>query len=405
MAYTLISLVGTGMYKNDGYAKINYIFSDKEKIESSIFIKALLKKRYRDFSKIILLGTITSGWDLFLEDDINLWTEIKEKRENGTLNSEDFQKIQTYIELELGIPIVIKYHTDKVDSDTSLEIFNIYNSIIPEITDENILFDITHGFRSMPILLYQALQFSISQNPNIKNIELVYGELKGEKNPAYVRDLSNYWRYSQISDALFVFKEKLDGFKLAELIESYWSDGAKCIRKISEIVQTNFSLQIAEVIRNIKNVLKRNTDNIPQWQNEIEKVLSEFLPILDEKSESKTLYNFAQFLYSKKLNIQAIIALQISVEVSIAEKMGCKENIGDYDWWQENGKQRLKSIKDTDSELRDKLNRLEAIRNQVAHGGAKGKYTKGVPQAANIPNIFESSKVGVEKFFKALKEV
>lgn len=404
MAYTLISLVGTGWYKDDGYEKINYIFSDKEEIESSIFIKALLKKKYRDFSKIILLGTITSGWDLFLEDDINLWTEIKEKRENATLKCEDFQKIQTYIESELGIPVVIKYHTDKVDSDTSLEIFNIYNSIIPEITDENILFDVTHGFRSMPILLYQALQFSISQNPNIKNIELVYGELKGEKKPAYVRDLSNYWRYSQISDALFVFKEKLDGFKLAELIESYWLDGAKCIKKISEIVQTNFSLQITEVIRNIKNVLKRNADNIPQWQNEIERVLSEFLPILDEKSESKTLYNFAQFLYSKKLNIQAIIALQISVEVAIAEKIGCKENIGDYDWWQETGKQRLKCIKDTDSELRDKLNRLEAIRNQVAHGGAKGKYTKGFPQAANIPNIFESSKIGVEKFFKALKE-
>lgn len=404
MAYTLISFVGTGIYKEDGYVKINYVFPDNEKIESSIFIKALLEKKYRNVSKIILLGTITSGWDLFLEDDIDLWSEIKEKRENKTLNYDDFQKIQAYIEKELGIPVVIKYHTDKIDSDTSLEIFNIYNSIIPEISDENILFDITHSFRSMPILLYQALQFSISQNPNIKNVELVYGELKGENNPAYVRDLSNYWRYSQISDALFVFKEKLDGFKLAELIESYWSDGAKCIKRISEIVQTNFSLQIVEVIRNIKNVLKRNTDNIHQWQKEIIKVLSEFLSILDENSEGKTLFNFAQFLYSKKLNIQAIIALQISVEVSIAQKFGNDENIGDYDWWQEIGKQKLKCIKNTDSDLREKLNRLETIRNQVAHGGSKGKHTKGFPQAANIPNIFESSKIGVEKFFKILKE-
>ena len=112
MTYTLISFVGTGMYKDDGYEKARYIFPDKKEIETSIFIKALLKTRYREFSKIILLGTATSGWDMFLENDIELWSEIKEKRENKTLNYDDFQKIQAHIEKELRIPVVIKYHTD-----------------------------------------------------------------------------------------------------------------------------------------------------------------------------------------------------------------------------------------------------------------------------------------------------
>lgn len=109
----------------------------------------------------------------------------------------------------------------------------------------------------MPVLLYQALQFSVSQNPKIRNVEIVYGEYKPEEKLSYVRDLSSYWKYSQVSDALFVFKEKLDGFRLAELIKDEWEAGSKAIRRISEIIQTNFCLQIKDVARQIRNALIR----------------------------------------------------------------------------------------------------------------------------------------------------
>ena len=399
MTYTLISFVGTGMYKDDGYEKARYIFPDKKEIETSIFIKALLKTRYREFSKIILLGTATSGWDMFLENDIELWSEIKEKRENKTLNYDDFQKIQAHIEKELRIPVVIKYHTDRIDSDTSLEIFNIYNSIIPEITDENILFDITHSFRSMPILLYQALQFSISQNPNIKNIELVYGELKGKNSPAYVRDLSSYWRYSQISDALNVFKTKLDGYRLASLINEDWEEGAKVIIRLSDIIQTNFSLQIIEVSRQLKNTLKKYPVNASSWLYEIKTFLEEFYNYISDETMYMTLYKYAKFLYLRKLNVQSIITLQVAVETYIAEMTNNSENIGNYEWWQNEGKQILYGIKGNNwKQIGEPLRDLEKFRNQIAHGGGTdrdGKY----PQAANIPSIYKNGIKGIENLF------
>lgn len=153
MSYTLISSVGTGMYK-EGYRKTVYCFPSGEKIETHIFLNALLKNKYRDISKIILVGTVTSGWDMLIDVDDELWVKVCEAKENDSIDQSIISEIETYLSNKLNISVVIKYHTDRIVNETSEEIFNLYSSIIPEITDENILFDITHGFRSMPILLY-----------------------------------------------------------------------------------------------------------------------------------------------------------------------------------------------------------------------------------------------------------
>lgn len=249
MKTTLISFIGTGLQsKNgDGYENTNYVFPVRKNITTNIFLKALLETRYRNFSKIVLVGTVTSGWDMLVEDDEDLWLKVREAKEKNLISGEIISEVEKHVSQKTGIPVIIKYHTDVIDDDTSQNIFDLYSSIVPEINDENILFDITHSFRSMPILLYQALQFSVSQNPKIKNVEIVYGEFKTEEKLSYVRDLSSYWKYSQISDALYVFNQKLDGFRLADLILDEWEAGSKAIRRFSEVVQTNFCLQIADV--------------------------------------------------------------------------------------------------------------------------------------------------------------
>lgn len=88
--------------------------------------------------------------------------------------------------------MTLKVHTQNIDFDTSEEVFACYKSLVPEIADDSdILFDITHGFRSMPILMYQTLQFVFSNNQSRK-VELVYGEYIQSVDISYVRDLSKY---------------------------------------------------------------------------------------------------------------------------------------------------------------------------------------------------------------------
>ena len=395
MAYTLISSVGTGMYK-EGYRKTIYCFASGEKIETHIFLDALLKNKYRDISKIILVGTVTSGWDMLIDIEDELWLKVCEAKENNTINQSIISEMESYLSNKLDIPVVIKYHTDKIENETSEEIFNLYSSIIPEITDENILFDITHGFRSMPILLYQALQFSISQNPKIKNVELVYGEYIESKKESHVRDLSNYWRYSQISDALSVFRTKLDGYKLAELIEDEWLEGSKAIKRLSDIVQTNFSLQIIEVSKQIKNALKKYPTNAPTWLEDVKLFLEEILNCVTSDFLYKSLKNYAEFLFERKLNVQAIITLQVAVETYIAETNNCEDMIGNYDWWQRDGRTILNEIKKNDwKNIGNPLTNLEGFRNQIAHGGGTNR-DGNFPQASNIPSIYKSGLRGIE---------
>lgn len=399
MAYTLISFVGTGMYK-EGYRQTTYNFSDNQRITTHLFLNALLEAKYRNVSKIILIGTVTSAWDMLVEVDDDLWIRTCDAKENNAINNELMMEVQNYLSNKLNIPVVIKCHTDIIDIETSEDLFNLYSSIIPEITDENILLDITHSFRSMPILLYQALQFSITQNTVIKNVEIVYGEYVESKKLSYVRNLSQYWKYSQISDALNVFKEKLDGYKLANLIQDDWLDGAKVIIKLSDIVQTNFSLQIFDVAKQIKNVLKKSSDYSPKWLEDVRAFLEEIYKCITVEPMYNALYNYANFLYERKLNVQAVITLQVAVEVFIAEINNNSEMIGNYDWWQDEGRKKLNKIKGKNwKDIGGPLTNLESFRNQIAHGGGTNK-DGNFPQAANIVNIFKSGKKGVENLFK-----
>lgn len=401
MKYTLITSIGTGLAnENKGYPKTIYSFPNGKEFETNIFLDAIVNTKYKEIEKIVLVGTVTSGWDMLVEDDENLFVEVGTAREEKQLTLEIFKKIEDHICKKYNIPILIKYHTDELSEKTSLEVFNLYNSIIPEISSEGVLLDITHGFRTMPVLLYQTLQFSVSQNPKIKDVEIVYGEYIKKEEKSYVRNLTSFWNYSQISDALSLFTEKLDGFKLAKLINKEWEKGSKAILRFSEIVQTNFALQILEVLKQLKNAVKDYPENAPTWLGDVKKIVEQIIKIIDKPSLSSSLFSYAQFLYEKKLNIQAIIALQVCVETFICEKENELNKIGNYDWWQSIGKECLRQIKNANYQnIGKQLNNLEFFRNQIAHGGAKNKDGK-FPQASNIPNIYESAKRGVENLLK-----
>lgn len=422
MAYTLISMIGTGMYKNnkgsEGYEETDYFFEEAH-FKTRLFMQAVVQMQYKPIDQIILLGTDTSSWDCLVDkenDDrdetIELWASLFDQCEPKEgektplgVSRENLDRLEKYLSDRFKLNVVIKSHTHKIDGDTSEELFNCYTGVVDIVKKGNdILFDITHGFRSMPVLLYQSLQYSLSQNN--RKVEIIYGELDmndKSKRKGYIRDLSAYWMYSERTAALNVFKSKLDGFKLAELIKPYWDRGSKAITRLSEIVQTNFAFQIVDVCRQIKNALSEFPADAPDWLRQIKPVLEEVCKLVDENSTSKTLYNYSKFLYEHQLNVQAVITLQVAVEAAVVEKYATPEYFGDYEWWQNYGKPELKKLKKGNwEEIGEPLTNLEAFRNQIAHGGGKNKDRK-FPQAANIPNIYKNGKRGVEKLFEVLK--
>ena len=406
MAYTLISSIGTGMYK-EGYRRTCYKFNDGKTEETSWFLQALLKKQYRNFEKVILIGTRTSNWDALIDlndkDAESLWEKLSTLNLNKQgITDELIHPLEMQLEKQYSLPFKVIVHTELIDSDTCTEVFNSYNKIIPEIPKKSdVLFDVTHGFRTMPILMYQNLQFLFANDFSTK-IEIVYGEYIKDSDISYVRDLSNFWALGQISDAISIFEKKLDGFKLAEMIEKNWPRGSKAIKKLSEIIQTNFSLQIFDVSRQIKNAISDYPDEAPLWLNRAKELLESISSFVDEANKAQSLFKYSKYLYEHNLNVQAVITLQVAVEAAIVKLYGTDEILGDYDWWQESGRKSLNKLKREDwKNLGNPLTNLEAFRNQIAHGGGKNKEGNS-PQAANIPYIYESGKRGVENLFTKL---
>lgn len=422
MSYTLISIVGTGMYKTrdnyEGYEETEYIFDDNKKFKTRLFLQSILECEYREIDQIILVGTKTSSWDALVDKDkdnrnetIELWMRLFdecEQVEKGKkiigISDENICDLEKYLTERFSIPTKIKVHTQNINDESVIDLFECYtdiNNILKK--DNDVLFDITHGFRSMPVLLYQSLQYSISKDNN-KKVELVYGELDLlDRKKGYVRNLSKYWDLSELSDAIQLFESKLDGFRLAELIKKDWEKGSKAIKSLSDIAQTNFALQFTDVSKQIKNALKFYPESAPSWLSKIKKSLESMDKLVIDNNVPRTLLNYAKYLYDRNLNTQAIITLQITVESSVAIKNGRNvDELGDYDWWQNYGKNYLRNSKNQNwKDLKD-LQTLEKIRNQIAHGGGKDKLN-GKPSASNLPNIFKKSFSCVEKLLEILE--
>lgn len=221
-------------------------------------------------------------------------------------------------------------------------------------------------------------------------MEQRFGSLRrvcGSRKISHVRNLTPYWHFAEIAKAQHAFFNQLDGFKLADLLDPVWGDGAKIVRRLSGIVASNFALQIPECVQQLTNVLKNPLVDAPVWANSVQVFLQGLHKRLStDIRPHEVIFSYAQLLAELKLYTQAVIALQITVEAAIAG-----DNSGDYQWWQEYGRGLLSDCKrKLTKKTAEDLFRLEGVRNQIAHGGAKNAFGgKGFPNPENIPNIIK----------------
>lgn len=408
--YTLVSSVGIGMYKTEkeSYRETTYQFPSGERCTTRSFIEALLQKQYRPVKKLVLVGTVTSMWDAFIDQtgpqNGDLWCSVREACEGKGISPDTAAKLETYISERYHIPCTILAHTPVIDSATSGELFSSYSRIASEVAPgTNVLLDITHGFRSMPLLMYQALQFSASEKM-IRHVELVYGEYIAQQQISYVRDLSSYWDYSEITFAVNLFESRFEGNLLAGKLYPFWQAGSACVKKFSDIVACNYALQLDEVLRQIRNALeKHEVPEEPAWVKAVRQFLSSIAESLSAESVSGRLLKYSELLEAHNLLVQAVITLQTAVETAVTEKYGNESYFGDYGWWHEYGKEEYERIKHTlTPDYQEFLRKIEIVRNGAAHAGGRDKYTKEYPSVSSLPGVFREGRAAVLSLFHVL---
>jgi CRISPR-associated Csx2 family protein len=428
--YTLITSLGTGMNKS-GYETTTYQFPDEKTSEyrTSLFLEAIIRSNIWPVKKVILIGTRTTSWDALIpnrdsDENLGLWQKILDECENKENGISD----ESVRELESRLPgwynnikfKIMPPHTDQISFANVEDVFSVYAEIPNELeTDTDILFDITHGFRSMPLLVFQSLQLNSLAIAG-KKVKLIYGEYIRNEKISCVRDLSRYWDYFEISAAIKLFNDKFEGKPLAEKIKPYWESGAKCLVRFSEIVECNFSLQLPDFLKQLRNALNDfNGEGNPQWvtgvKNQLDKIYRRLTPKQQENyTVAKSVWEYANLLYEKELVTQAVIALQVAVETTITEKYD-KSKIGDYDWFygykeyidgqvQKNpgtGYAYLNKIRKQDNTMSSAIGQIERLRNQIAHGG--GKDRKGnYPHQSNTAGIVKQGNEALLKLFELL---
>ena len=193
MAKIIISFLGTGGYTEKHfeargeYHETDYTIDEKEFSEKFV-ASALLKHHNAD--KIIFIGTLKAMWDEvynhFCED---VSPDIHEKmwdfKNNATYQTEITEGafIESTFSNSIISPILIKYGLNNDEHEFNIrQLFNIQEHIN---SGDKLYLDITHGFRSLPLVLTGVLNFLIDhiiKDVTIQDITYGMREVSNEMN-------------------------------------------------------------------------------------------------------------------------------------------------------------------------------------------------------------------------------
>lgn len=198
MAKVFMTVVGMG-----GYDEATYRIGDNEYTNRSIQ-KALLtyfKDTGREFDKIVFLLTEKArenNWEKVK------YTERKKADDGSELKIPHEEKgLRSFTEKLFPGKAVDKNIADGVNDNDFLSIFQqIYESM-----DENdeITFDVTNGFRSIPFLFYPVISYA-KELKNITIDNIYYGPYVRGINPTVILDLQKYGEILDWANAAHIFR-------------------------------------------------------------------------------------------------------------------------------------------------------------------------------------------------------
>ena len=375
---TLLSFLGGNRGKDPKrpvYEQANYRFPDGSEVCSDYFAEAIVRSGQFQLKQVLLFGTHTSVWErLVQEANLDLASAILERTDGGMstgVTDEQLHQVERLLAEQWGVEVHAYAGDLAINESNALDELAAYDRMLAKIPDSHeVLFDFTHGFRSLAMLLTVALRFrgAIHHQPHLRAVRLIYGELN-HNAPSPVHVLDDLWKGLQVAQAARLFLEKFAGEELAGMLESDWPAGAKAIRKLSERVQSNLFLEFEEPLRQLQSALHDLPEPCPDWLAMLAHSLERFHRRLTAKTLPEILLKLAEMLMEHHLAGQAYIALDEALSETVLIANGkASENLTDSerrDLFRENVEQL------PDRRLARQIWRIHNTRNTVAHAGRK----------------------------------
>jgi len=331
MSKVLISFLGTGPFDEKGakrvYREANYLLDGNKYVTT--FISAALFRHF-DCDKRIIIGTCKSMWEeyyrYFSEENGNFdeafYWKLAEFTDKAGPKSNKFSLLD---ELENRLKnlkiIILKYGLNDEELLYNLtKILEIDNYI--ESGDELIL-DITHGFRSFPLFAQQIVLYL--KHVSTKKIIIkgfYYAMLDAMRDLGYapVVDMNIVQHLNDWIIAASNFINKSDGSQLVGLMEDSDRNLSNLVDNFSKALNINYS---HEIKNQYERISKYDFSKLPPLEKLLaEKAFGEFKKNFNlNRKHSLFQLDLAKWYCSKNLYGVSYLTLTEAIITFVAEKI------------------------------------------------------------------------------------
>ena len=411
---TFISFVGKGhLSKNEKpeYLPTAYDFGNNVLCSCRCFAEAVRKSGNFNFDEVVFIGTDTSSWSALLEsceeNEFELWSKLFEQEQaEKPLTPEDCSKLQAVLSNLWGKPARLAVHAAELLAENCTDILNRY---VAEIfaAGNDILLDITHSFRWMPLLLTSAMQYKNAFGIENCKFEIIYGEYR-QNAASPVRWVNELVEGQEVADAIALFFQKFEAAQLAAKLQPYWERGADIIKNLAIHLQGNYFLPLlfnpqkenfpaSDLLNQLKNQLHKFDSGLqPVWVKEVHKNLQNIYQQLTVDDPTDRLLNLAEILSERKLYGQAVTCICLAVEQWVLQYFGAVKHPG-YEKLQDLKEKIKTEVSYKESSI---FRKIQELRNQVAHGGLPDS-----PVSTNPATLQENYKKLQQQFINLKKSI
>ena len=380
----LISFLGTGPLESKEkriYKTANYNIEGTE-LGDFPFVTAALKKHYQ-IDKVLLIGTTHSMWEevyrWFCDDsdkvfDERIWLDIADACEKANYKSELCIPHQNKIEEVLGQDskvVLIKYG---INEQEIIENTNIILGLQQYLGNgDNLIVDITHSFRSLPMFMMNLLIYlrNVSQK-KISITHIHYGmlEMSNELGFTPIIDLKSMMDVNDWITAAYSFSEFGNAYKISRLVESEDKSVSTLLEEFSNLMNLNHLFAIQNISQRLGSIKNKNYQTLlPELT--INPIVESFISKFDVKGGKHSVFQLkvARWQLDHRKYAQAMLTVQESMITYVCEQN--KLEWDDYDN-REFAKVALKNHYEAkmlkcDWDLKRIYKRLQPLRNSIAH--------------------------------------
>lgn len=401
----LISFLGTGPLESKEsrtYKTANYHLNDED-LGNYPFVSAALKKHYH-IDTVLLVGTVHSMWEevyrwfcseraLPIDDDTYL--EIAAACENANHSSPLIIPHQEAIEEALGKDskvILIKYG---ITEEEIRENINIILSLQQYLKNgDELIVDITHSFRSLPMFMMNLLiylQNVSSKKITISNIHYGMLEIVREIGFAPILDLKAMMDVNDWITGAYSFSEFGNAYKISELIKGQDKSVANLLDEFSNLMNLNHLYAIQKISQRLSHIRNKDYQTLlPKLT--INPIVESFVNRFNVRENNHSLFQLkvARWQLDHRKFAQAMLTINEAMISYVCEINRLKwDNQNERDYAKGALSYRCSGLK-CDKALKKIYKNLKPLRNSTAHSLETEK------NVANMLSVLNDSVIQLE---------